>query len=139
MGFQTGIATSITEERAISSAAGFEAANSFDTSDAEAAPRSIVAMLATTIEMPPVQAPRAISTSPPDITPGSSTTSVIGIVGVLTTIALSAITLWQGGQGIRYPRREHQERMKTLVALWKTAEELLKAAEEGSVGAEQIR
>ncbi|KAG9028677.1 hypothetical protein FRB95_006180 [Tulasnella sp. JGI-2019a] len=107
-----------------------ETPNSFDTSDT---PRSTTAIaLAAMITMVPTDTPSAISTSSPSTVPGPSTARVVAIVGVVSTVALAVIALWQGGQGIRYPRREHRETMRTLVAQRKTAEGLLKAAEEGS-------
>ncbi|KAG9028679.1 hypothetical protein FRB95_006182 [Tulasnella sp. JGI-2019a] len=131
VGFWTGVIVPITKERAKSSAIATKMPNSFKTSDA---PRSTIAIaLTVTIAMPPTDIPSAISTpSSSGTAHGLNTAGVIAIVSVLTTIALSAIALWQGGQGIRYPRREHQETMKMLVARRKTAEELLRAAEEGS-------
>ncbi|KAG9013295.1 hypothetical protein FRB93_000818 [Tulasnella sp. JGI-2019a] len=115
-GFPTGITMPIPGERARSSAAASEALNPFNTRDTEVAPKGTIAMtLATKIAMSLTDDPSAISTSSPGSALGSSTARVIAIVGVVTTIALAAIALWQGGQGIRYPRREHQEAMKTLV------------------------
>ncbi|KAG9011872.1 hypothetical protein FRB94_007308 [Tulasnella sp. JGI-2019a] len=134
VGFQTGIIVPITKKRPKSSTTTTRMPNSFNTSDVAAAPRGTIAIaLTVTIAMPPTDIPSAISTpSSSGTAHGLNTAGVIAIVSVLTTIALSAIALWQGGQGIRYPRREHQETMKMLVARRKTAEELLRAAEEGS-------
>ncbi|KAG9011871.1 hypothetical protein FRB94_007307 [Tulasnella sp. JGI-2019a] len=134
VGFQTGVIAPITKERAKSSATTTKIPNSFRTSGTVAAPRSTIAIVLTaTITMPPTDIPSAISSpSSSSTAPGLSTAGVIATISVLTTIALSAIALWQGGQGIKYPRREHYETMKMLVARRKTAEEFLRAAEEGS-------
>ncbi|KAG9030782.1 hypothetical protein FRB95_003541 [Tulasnella sp. JGI-2019a] len=57
----------------------------------------------------------ATPTSPSSAAPSAlSTTGILAIIGVLTTIILSAIAVWQAGQGIRYPRREHKKRMLML-------------------------
>ncbi|KAG9028674.1 hypothetical protein FRB95_006177 [Tulasnella sp. JGI-2019a] len=134
----TGITMTTPRECSTPLAATSEVRSSSDASDATVKPTNIIATaLVATITMPPTEIPSATT---PTTAPKSKT--VIAIVGVVTTVALAAIALWQGGQGIIYPRREHQETMKTLVAQRKTAEELLKAAEEGSARremAEQIR
>ncbi|KAG8995818.1 hypothetical protein FRB94_008758 [Tulasnella sp. JGI-2019a] len=116
-----------------------EAPNSFDTNDAIVAPSTTAIALAAMITMAPTDIPSAISTPSSTAAPGPSTAHVVAIIGVITTIALSVIALWQGGQKIWYPMREHQETMKTLVAQRKTAEELLKAAEEGSLRREMAQ
>ncbi|KAG9025737.1 hypothetical protein FRB95_009826 [Tulasnella sp. JGI-2019a] len=67
------------------------------------------------------------STTPLAPTRSTSWTStvgiILGVVGVVTTIILSAMRLWKGGQGILYPRREHEKRIQTLEIELRTAEE----------------
>ncbi|KAG9011889.1 hypothetical protein FRB94_007325 [Tulasnella sp. JGI-2019a] len=90
----------------------------------------------------------ANKTTPPDPTPvptptpggptssvsGMSTAGIAAIFGVVSSILLSCIAVWQG---FCYPRREHKKKMKkhdvelqTVVAERKTAEARLKFVEE---------
>ncbi|KAG9011887.1 hypothetical protein FRB94_007323 [Tulasnella sp. JGI-2019a] len=82
----------------------------------------------------PVPTPMPTPCPTSDNASGISAAGIAAIFGVVSSILLSCITVWQG---FCYPRQEHKKRMKkqdvelrTVVAQRKTAEARLKSVEE---------